>query len=37
MFYKCGRSTKLQKSASETLYASSQISPTIFLEAKCPI
>ena len=34
IFYKCGRSTELQKSANETLYASSQISPTIFLEAK---
>ena len=33
IFYKCERSTQPQKFANETLYASSQISPTIFLEA----
>ena len=32
-----GRSTELEKSVIETLYASSQISPTIFLRAKCPL
>ena len=37
IFSKRGRPTELQKSANETFYASSQISPTIFLEAKCPI
>ena len=37
IFYKCGRSTELQKSVNETLYASSQISPIIFLGAECPI
>ena len=35
--YKCGRSAELQKSANETLYVYTHISPTIFLEAKCPI
>ena len=37
MYYKYGRSTELQKSANETLYPFSQISLTLFLEAKCPI
>ena len=30
-------SMELEKFAIETLYASSQISPTIFLGAKCPL
>ena len=29
--------TELQKSANKTLYASSQISTKIFLEARCPV
>ena len=37
IFYKCRRSVELQKSTNETLYVSSQISPTIFPEAVCPI
>ena len=37
IFYKFGRSTEPQKSANETSYVSIEISPTIFLEAKCPI
>ena len=37
IFYKCGRSSEPQKSENENLYAFFQISPTIFLEAKCPM
>ena len=37
IFHKCGRSSELQKYGNETLSASFQISPAIFLGAKCPI